>query len=32
MHSITVQEIADYVTADVDEDGILKALQYFSIL
>ena len=27
-----VKEIADYVTADVDEDGILKALQYFSIL
>ena len=27
-----VKEIADYVTADVDEDGILKALRYFSIL
>lgn len=27
-----VKAVADYVTADIDEDGILKALQHFGII
>lgn len=27
-----VKQIADYVTADVDDDGVYKALQYFGLL
>ena len=27
-----VKEIADYVTSDVDDDGIEKALRYWRIL
>ena len=27
-----VKECADYVTADVDDDGILKALQHFGLI
>lgn len=27
-----VKEIADYVTTDIDEDGIRNALQYYSII
>jgi len=28
----SVKEIADYVTSDVDDDGIEKALRYWRIL
>lgn len=27
-----IQAVADYITASVDDDGILKALQHFHIL
>ena len=27
-----VKEIADYVTSDVDDDGIGKALRYFHVI
>lgn len=27
-----IKEIADYITSDVDDDGILKALQHFDLL
>ena len=27
-----VKEIADYVTDDIDNDGILKALKHFGII
>ena len=27
-----VKEIADYVTADIDDDGIEKALKHFNLI